>query len=136
MRRSFMEAAGLRRELERRQWLTALRKKLDQTTTFIPSAGSSNVSTQLIRNSSKTLTSTINSRISVPFGEPILQVKCPLGQTGCCDEMTTYYQDSLSDHEIVYCNKDLLVGLSSSNASNPLFEGCITHRLLSDTTLQ
>nr|CAH8871694.1 unnamed protein product [Trichobilharzia regenti] len=92
MRRSFMEAAGLRRELERRQWLTALRKKLDQTTTFIPSAGSSNVSTQLIRNSSKTLTSTINSRISVPFGEPILQVKCPLGQTGCCDEMTTYYQ--------------------------------------------
>ncbi|CAH8620470.1 unnamed protein product [Heterobilharzia americana] len=76
MRRSFMEVASLRRELERRQWLSALHNKLDQTTTLIPSAGSSNA----------------NSRLSVPFGEPILQVKCPLGQTSCCDAMTTYYQ--------------------------------------------
>ncbi|CAH8592904.1 unnamed protein product [Schistosoma turkestanicum] len=96
MRRSFMEAANLRRELERRQWLSALNKKLDETTTLIPPAGlSSNVSShQLVRGSTSKVAISMNSssRLSVPIGEPILQVKCPFGQISCCDSMTTYYQ--------------------------------------------
>uniref|UniRef100_A0A5K4F7S9 Helicase SKI2W n=1 Tax=Schistosoma mansoni TaxID=6183 RepID=A0A5K4F7S9_SCHMA len=95
MRRSFMEAANLRRELDRKQWLSALRKKLDETTTLIPPAGlSSNIPHQTARssNSKVTISMNNNSRLSVPIGEPILQVKCPFGQISCCDAMTTYYQ--------------------------------------------
>ncbi|CAH8627802.1 unnamed protein product [Schistosoma guineensis] len=95
MRRSFMEAANLRRELDRKQWLSALRKKLDETTTLIPPAGlSSNIPHQIARSSNSKVTISMNnmSRLSVPIGEPILQVKCPFGQISCCDAMTTYYQ--------------------------------------------
>ncbi|CAH8606420.1 unnamed protein product [Schistosoma mattheei] len=95
MRRSFMEAANLRRELDRKQWLSALRKKLDETTTLIPPAGLlSNIPHQIARSSNSKVTVSMNniSRLSVPIGEPILQVKCPFGQISCCDAMTTYYQ--------------------------------------------
>ncbi|VDP87736.1 unnamed protein product, partial [Schistosoma mattheei] len=94
MRRSFMEAANLRRELDRKQWLSALRKKLDETTTLIPPAGLlSNIPHQIARSSNSKVTVSMNniSRLSVPIGEPILQVKCPFGQISCCDAMTTYY---------------------------------------------
>ncbi|KAF5396978.1 DSHCT domain protein [Paragonimus heterotremus] len=87
MRRSFMEAPALRREIERRQWLARLKARLENTTTLIPSAGASSTSALSWTSKSTSLGST-----SVPVGEPVLQVKCPFGQEECAEEMASYYQ--------------------------------------------
>ncbi|KAF7232444.1 hypothetical protein EG68_09616, partial [Paragonimus skrjabini miyazakii] len=87
MRRSFMEAPALRREIERRQWLARLKARLENTTTLIPSAGASNTSALSWTSKSASLGST-----SVPTGEPVLQVKCPFGQEECAEKMASYYQ--------------------------------------------
>ncbi|TNN08038.1 Helicase SKI2W isoform 2 [Schistosoma japonicum] len=142
MRRSFMEAANLRRELERRQWLSAIRKKLDETTTLIPPAGLSNsVANQLARGSNSKVTISVNnSHLSVPIGEPILQVKCPYGQLSCCDAMTTYYQaccsyqklttsivrllseENLTDLQRVFCpGRIIFVNLPQTTDSSLLY---------------
>ncbi|KAG5443338.1 Helicase SKI2W, variant 2 [Clonorchis sinensis] len=87
MRRSFMEAPALRREIERRQWLSRLRARLTSTTTLIPCAGSSHATTSSWMSKAAPVASA-----SVPTGEPVLQVKCPLGQIQCAESMATYYQ--------------------------------------------
>ncbi|KER34033.1 hypothetical protein T265_00220 [Opisthorchis viverrini] len=87
MRRSFMEAPALRREIERRQWLSRLRARLTSTTTLIPCAGSSHATTSSWMSKAAPFAVT-----SVATGEPVLQVKCPLGQIQCAESMATYYQ--------------------------------------------
>ncbi|KAA0184865.1 Helicase SKI2W [Fasciolopsis buskii] len=96
MRRSFMEAPALRRETKRRRYLAHLRSRLANSTIPIPSAGSSTssaiglASAQVWTDKTRALPTT-----GVATGEPLLQVKCPFGQTQCVQTMATYYQVSV-----------------------------------------
>lgn len=88
-----MEASALRRETERRQWLSRLRGKLRATTTLIMSAGAPSTSTSVVAPMTSKSALMSNSK-SVEVGEPVRQVKCPLRPTNsqCAENMATYYQ--------------------------------------------
>ncbi|TPP56650.1 Helicase SKI2W [Fasciola gigantica] len=95
MRRSFMEAPALRREIKRRQYLTQLRNLLLDSTFLIPSAGSSTSAVGTTSAQAWTEKTGILPTSPVSTGEPILQVKCPFGQTQCVQTMATYYQQDI-----------------------------------------
>ncbi|CAL8087766.1 unnamed protein product [Calicophoron daubneyi] len=148
MRRSFMEAPALRREIDRRQHLTRLKALLASTTTLIPSAGSASTSSTSIETWKGKHIQV--SAATVPVGEPVLQVKCPLGQVLCAEAMGIYYQacckfrqlnssvsivlgsQSLPDLQRVFCPGRLLIIQipDPSLKSNPIRASTVPNWLL------
>ncbi|CAH8871557.1 unnamed protein product [Trichobilharzia szidati] len=78
MRRSFMEAASHRKQMEHQQSLSLLNKKLNETTVFSVSSESQG-------------------------DDLILQVKCPHDGIACCKSVVDYHKKCLKYYELYRC---------------------------------
>ncbi|CAH8663286.1 unnamed protein product [Schistosoma rodhaini] len=93
MKRSFMEAASHRWETKKRQHLSVLNKKLNETTTII--SHNNNISNIITQVSNITMSTSIEGTSDL-FKSLIdsldVQVKCPHNGVECCDSIDQYYQ--------------------------------------------